>query len=176
MGLHFLSFTYGVILFIYQYYPVHAGKLAIMALFLFVLYFCVGMKRLYTYTLSTLLAVSVMLASAGVPLIAHMCNMGCKKEISVVASDNCCKEKHTDSAAPHLKKGPCCDSKTFFLKQELPARKVVKSAVPEQTVASSIFVAVAGPVILSYTPFQQKESPPLLYGRGLLNHIHVLRT
>jgi hypothetical protein len=179
MSLHFLHFPCGVIVLIYENDEIHElkyAKLTIMALFLFVLYFCVRMKRVYLYTLSCLLALSVLFATAGVPLIAHVCSMGCKKEIRVMASEDCCKETHSESNARHIKKGPCCDSETLFLKQELPATKIVKSVVPELPAIEVIQLAGVETIFSSFPIYIQHESPPLSSGRELLTRIQVLRT
>jgi hypothetical protein len=135
------------------------------------------MKRLYTYGMAVLLGLSIMLASAGVPLFAHMCNMGCKREVSLVTENLCCKKAcSTEHNSSGISRPPCCKDQALFLKKELPAVKTVKSTLPLVPEAAVVFTSLCQSVTRCVTQFPQNNSPPLLSGRELLNHIRILRT
>ncbi|MGZ5245037.1 MAG: HYC_CC_PP family protein [Bacteroidia bacterium] len=140
------------------------------------------MKKLFTYSFSVWLSICVLLASVGVPVFAHTCNMNSDcKEVSVLPEQGCCSndEPVEKPANGCVETEDCCKDELTIVKAELPAIKIVThhySIVPMAIVAM-----LPGKINLhfgqSYRHFKlpPQNAPPSLSGRDILTQIQVFR-
>jgi hypothetical protein len=117
---------------------------------------------------------SVLLASAGMPLISHICNKEGSKEIFVVAQDNCCKG-HIPYSKAAIEKQPCCENEAIFLKQELPGTGQFKIAFEPLSIIR-LFEGLTPSLKINTFSSAETHDPPAPSGRELLTMIQVLRT
>ncbi len=68
-----------------------------------------------------MLALNVLVASAGVPIYVRTCNLTGKKEVMIVPqNDKCCNTVAKQALPINVKKG-CCTENALYLKNDHPA-------------------------------------------------------
>jgi len=76
------------------------------------MYLCRRMKKVFTYSVTFLMAVLVFYGGAGVNLISYCCKLCRHEGIEAVLKDKCCDihHHHADNKKTHHHASGCCDS------------------------------------------------------------------
>lgn len=150
--------------------------------------FCifVKLKKIFTHSFSVWLSFCMLLASAGVPVFAHYCNMNSEcAEVSVLPAESCCSE-NAPAEIPQenpeegcVQDESCCIDKTTILKAELPAAET--TTLKTSLLPVAFFAILPTATIAQFSTadihynLPPQHAPPLPAGRSLLAFVQILR-